>query len=106
MRKILMSGLIIGAVATTMFAKSGFATMQKMEVKKLETKISLMQKRLKCVKSAKSSKDLATCKSKYPLINKKAKQLKNKYKQKKEALKNKKNSMKEKAKNKINSYTK
>ena len=103
MKRLLASGLVITAVATTMFAKTnGFATMKKMEIKKLESKISLMEKRLKCVEGAKSSKELAICKSKYPLLNKNNK-IKGKIKSKKAFLKNKKHKMKDKVKSKVNS---
>ena len=123
MKKLLATGLVITTVATTMFAKTNrFATVKKMEIKKLENKISLMEKRLKCIEGAKTSKELAICKSKYPLINKKnkikrkikskkaflknKKKLKNKVNSKKSALKSKKDNLKSKVTNKINSFSK
>ena len=58
--------------------KSSFESTKKEEIRKLEEKLSRIQKRLACVKKAKSSAELKACAKKYPLIKRSKKKKKSK----------------------------
>ena len=69
---IAIATALMATLPTTLAAKSsqksGFEATKKEEVRKLEEKLSRIQKRLSCVKKAKKSADLKECASKYPLV--------------------------------------
>ncbi|NPA64149.1 MAG: hypothetical protein GXO16_04160 [Epsilonproteobacteria bacterium] len=51
--------------------KKGFETTKKEQIRKLETRMERIQKRLACVKKAQSSAELKECSKKYPLVKRK-----------------------------------
>ena len=75
MKRMVMAAVAAALTLTApagLYAKStpkkGFEATKKEKVRKLEEKLSRIQKRLACVKKAKSSAELKACASKYPLV--------------------------------------
>ncbi len=92
--KIALSAAVLGSFA---FA-ANFNTVKNQEISNLTKKEQLIQKRLQCIKGAKSAKDLKACKKKFSLLNRKKAAAKKMMKNKKAAMMKKANAKKSKFK--------
>ena len=91
MRKTIALILTTSLLGTALFAKGpapkakNIAKIKKEKIAKLTAKKETIEKRISCIKKAKSAKEIKTCEKKYPLVkrSKKAKKAKKAKKNKK-----------------------
>ena len=84
----LLTTIIATALITASLFAAKFDVMKKKEIQSLTIKQEMIQKRLQCIKDAKTSKELRNCKKKYSLVKRKKKSVKRKMKNTRKAVKN------------------